>query len=118
MHDAKLELFSPTGLKGTITGWQVGDVVDFVGTSVTQVVVEGNTLTVTYGNARDPQTASYFLANLQPNTHFELQSDGEGGTELVLQPGVQSAVNDGEVPVIGMPVEDIGAIIAGSRINF
>ena len=118
MHNATLELFSPTGLKGTVTGWQVGDVVDFVATSVTQVVVENNTLTVSYGNARDPQIASYLLANLQPNTHFELQSDGEGGTELVLQPGVQSAVNAGEVPIIGMPVEDIGAILAGSRIAF
>lgn len=118
-HDATLELFSPTGLKGTITGWQVGDVIDFVATSVTQVVVENNnTLTVTYGSARDPQIASYLLANLQPNTHFELQSDGQGGTELILQPGVQSTVVEGEVPIIGMPVEDIGAIIAGSRINF
>ena len=117
-HDATLELFSPTGLKGTITGWQVGDVIDFVNTSVTKVSVENNSLTVTFGTARDPQTASYFLAGLQPNTHFELQSDGEGGTELVLQPGVQSAANEGEVPVIGVPVEDIGAIIAGSRIAF
>ena len=42
----------------------------------------GDVLIVTYGN----QTASYLLAGQQADTEFKLQSDGHGGTDLILTP--------------------------------
>ena len=42
-----LDLEQPQGLSGTISGWQVGDVIDFVSTSVTSAGISGSTLTVT-----------------------------------------------------------------------
>jgi autotransporter passenger strand-loop-strand repeat protein len=118
-HNATLTLYLPTGLTGTITGWHVGDVIDFVNTTVTNVSVENNILTLTYGEGlRGPESAqvSYQLASLQSNTHFELQSDGEGGTELTLQPGVQSEASLVDVPLIGMSVEGpIAALSSDAR---
>lgn len=122
-HNATLTLYLPTGLTGTITGWHVGDAIDFVDTTVTNFSVENNTLTVTYGGGgvRDPETGlvgaqvSYQLASLQSNTHFELQSDGEGGTELILQPGAQSEATLVDVPLIGMSVEGSAALWSDAR---
>lgn len=76
-----LALATPSGLTGFIRNWHVGDIIDFQNTIVTSVNETGNTLTVTYG---DHRTASYSLAGQQANTEFKLQSDGNGGTELVL----------------------------------
>ena len=87
-----LELARPAGLAGTISDWHVGDVIDFLNTTVTGVHETGNTLTVSYGG----QTASYLLAGQEANTEFKLQSDGHGGTELILAPivGVSSLHTD------------------------
>ena len=69
------------GLKGIVTHWHVGDVIDFLKTDVTSVQQTGNKLTVTYdGN----QTATYKLLDKQANTEFKLESDGHGGTDLIL----------------------------------
>jgi autotransporter passenger strand-loop-strand repeat protein/uncharacterized repeat protein (TIGR03803 family) len=76
-----LALATPSGLTGFIRNWHVGDIIDFQNTMVTGVNETGNTLKVTYG---DHQTASYSLAGQQANTEFKLQSDGNGGTELML----------------------------------
>jgi autotransporter passenger strand-loop-strand repeat protein len=76
-----LALATPSGLTGFIRNWHVGDIIDFQNTIVTGVNATSNTLTVTYG---DHQTASYSLAGQQANAEFKLQSDGNGGTELVL----------------------------------
>jgi autotransporter passenger strand-loop-strand repeat protein len=78
-----LALATPSGLTGLIRNWHAGDIIDFVNTNVTGVKETGNTLTVTYG---DHQTASYSLAGKQANTAFKLQSDGNGGTDLILTP--------------------------------
>jgi autotransporter passenger strand-loop-strand repeat protein len=77
----------PSGLIGDVTNWRVGDVIDFLNTSVTVAHETGNVLTVTYGN----QSASYTVVGQQANTEVRLQSDGGGGTELILTPlvGVQ-----------------------------
>jgi autotransporter passenger strand-loop-strand repeat protein len=83
-HDNLVELGTPFQLTGTITGFQIGDVIDFVHTSVTNASAANGVLTVTYGPKA--QTANYFLANQQPNTAFALQSDGFGGTDLILTP--------------------------------
>jgi endoglucanase len=77
-----LKLDSPSGLAGTIIDWHLGDKIDFLNTMVTGVNETGNTLTVTYG---DHQTASYSLTGKQINTDFQLQPDGNGGTNLILQ---------------------------------
>jgi hypothetical protein len=76
-----LELAIPSGLKGTISNWHAGDVIDFLKTTVTGVHETGNALTVIYGNN---QTESYSLASKELNTEFHLQSDGHGGTDLIL----------------------------------
>jgi autotransporter passenger strand-loop-strand repeat protein len=75
-------LANPLGLRGSVDNWRVGDVIDFQGTKVTSVDQIGTSLTVTYdGN----QTATYALGGtLQPNTEFQLQPDGLGGTNLTL----------------------------------
>ena len=85
---ATLNLATPSGLQGTITNWHVGDVIDFLNTDVTSVHQTGNTLTVTID--RDLRV-NYTLSGLQANTDFKLQSDGHGGTDLILVPvvGVQ-----------------------------
>lgn len=70
----------PSSLTGTISSWQVGDVIDFLNTAVSEVHQTGNKLTVTYGD----HTASYLLAGVQAGTEFQLQSDGTGGTKLIL----------------------------------
>ena len=86
-----LELDRPSGLTGSIVNWHVGDKIDFLNTMVTGVSETGDTLTVTYG---DHQTANYSLAGKQADTEFKLQSDGSGGTELILQlPGATSSAS-------------------------
>jgi autotransporter passenger strand-loop-strand repeat protein len=79
-------LGAPTTLTGTITGFQIGDRIDFVDTNVTSASAANGVLTVTYGPKAE--TANYFLANQQPNTTFTLQSDGDNGTNLILTPTV------------------------------
>jgi autotransporter passenger strand-loop-strand repeat protein len=80
---AIFELRKPSGLIGVISNWHVGDVIDFLNTAVTRVQENPahTTLTVTYGTN---ETASYGLAGKQADTEFKLQSDGHGGTELIL----------------------------------
>ena len=84
-HHATLELATPSGLKGTITNWQVGDVIDFLNTDVTSFKLTGSTisdltLTVTYDGT---QTASYTLSRQPPDTVFKLKSV-PNGTDLIL----------------------------------
>ena len=80
VNHSTLKLASPSGLMGAISNWRVGDVIDFLNTSVTGVHQTGDVLTMSYGD----QKASYQLAGQQANTEFKLESDGHGGTELVL----------------------------------
>ena len=48
-----LDLAQPQGLTGTLSGWQIGDVIDFVSTSVTSAAISGATLTVTVSGGSD-----------------------------------------------------------------
>jgi hypothetical protein len=77
---ATLDLQSPTSLSGTIFNWQVGDVIDFVGTSVTSAAINGSTLTITTSDLR---TFSYQVSGQQTND-ADLQSDRAGGTDVIL----------------------------------
>ena len=80
---SRLELALPSVLKGTVSNFHVGDVIDLLNTAVTGLTETGNTLTVTYGNDRK---AIYTLAGQQSDTHFTSRSDGHGGTDLILTP--------------------------------
>ena len=86
--DAVLQLGQPSGLKGSVSDWQVGDVIDFKNTSVTSAQEDDahSTLTVHYAAGNLVQTATYTLVNQQADTAFELRSDRHGGTELILTP--------------------------------
>lgn len=85
---ATLKLGNPGDLitRSTITNFQVGDVVDFLNTTVTNVHQndQHTNLTVTYDIGRTTKTITYLVADQQTNTEFKLQSDGHGGTDLVL----------------------------------
>ena len=97
--DAVLELGQPSGLKGSVSDWQVGDVIDFQNTSVTSVQENDahTTLTVHYATRLHPETATYSLLNQQANTAFALRPDGEGGTELILTPIVGVAQHEAAI---------------------
>jgi autotransporter passenger strand-loop-strand repeat protein len=87
---ATLDIAQPAGLSGTISGWQAGDIIDFVSTSVTSAAISGSTLSITVSGG---STFSYQLAGQEANTVPSLQSDGSGGTEVVL---VVSGVGSGQ----------------------
>ena len=80
-----LELAAPTLLKGTVTNWSVGDVIDLLNTNPDHVTVTQNsshtTLTV-FDNGSE--IASYSLVGQQKNTMVSVTSDGAHGTDLIL----------------------------------
>ena len=49
LKSGTLSLESPSGLGGTISNWQGGDVIDFVSTTVTGASITGSTLTANGG---------------------------------------------------------------------
>jgi hypothetical protein len=107
---ATLELATPSGLKGTITNWQVGDVIDFLNTDVTSFKLTGSpisdlTLTVTYDGT---QTASYTVSRQPPDTEFKLQSV-ENGTDLILVGSVNLAPPP---PPLLQYLGQLGAVLA------
>ena len=76
-----LELASPARLTGTISNWRIGDVIDFVNTSVTLAYISGSTFTVAVGGG---QTFSYQVAGEQ-SLDMNVQGDGSGGTDVSLR---------------------------------
>jgi autotransporter passenger strand-loop-strand repeat protein len=85
---ATLELAHPFGLMAlsTISNWHVGDVIDFLNTTVTRVFQTDASVTVRFDIGRTSLAVKYFLAGQQANTEFKLASDGHGGTDLILTP--------------------------------
>jgi len=78
--DGTLQLGSPSSLRAvTIAHWQVGDVIDLLKTKITSVSETGNSVTVKYG-----PSVTFTVADQQANTEVALQSDGHGGTDLIL----------------------------------
>ena len=97
---SKLQLATPTALHGFVSNWHVGDIIEFLGTKITSVSQSNDALTVIYG---DHLTASYSLAGQQANTHFALQDDGQGGTNLTLTLSTLSslaAIQDAHLAII------------------
>jgi hypothetical protein len=99
---ATLKLENPLALHGEVGNWQVGDVIDinFLNTKVESVHEQGSHLTVTFLNIRGESfEATYRLVHQQAHTQFQLQSDGHGGTNLILVPIV--GVGNGQHDVAG-----------------
>jgi autotransporter passenger strand-loop-strand repeat protein len=74
-----LQLEQPGSLIGTISGWQIGDVIDF-STNVTGAAISGSTLEVTVSG----QSFSYQLAGQQAGTIVQIDQGHE--LQLVLKP--------------------------------
>lgn len=101
---------NPSSLTGTISNWQVGDVLDFMNTVVSDVDQTGNKLTVTYGD----HATSYLLAGQQAGTEFQLRSDGNGGTEVVLmQQPVANALYAGSNQVSSAVMDEASVQLVG-----
>ena len=76
---------TPTGnLTGAIGGLVQGDVIDFAdNTSITSTSISGSTLTVDESSGGP---LSYTIGGAFAGEYFAIQSDGNGGDELVLSP--------------------------------
>ncbi len=76
---------NPTGnLTGDIDGLAQGDIIDFANnTSITSTLISGSTLTVDESSG-GPLT--YQIAGALAGNYFAIQSDNNGGDELVLSP--------------------------------
>ncbi len=84
-----LEIYAPSGLSGIIDVSETGSI-DFVSASVIGAGISGSTLVVTEAGS---ETFSYQLGSLQAGTSVSLQSDGNNGTDVVLQAPVVSGTS-------------------------
>ncbi len=83
-----LLLDKPSGfVNQQIGGLQVGDTIDLALTAVASAVVSGSTLTVT---TTGDTVYTYKVAGALTGNHFAIQSDGAGGSDLVLSAGTAS----------------------------
>ncbi|HEV2156713.1 hypothetical protein [Bradyrhizobium sp.] len=73
-------LESPSSLAGTISNFEVGDVIDFRNLAVTSYAFDGSTLTLTTSNG----SLAYQFAGVEANTALNVASDGHGGTSVSL----------------------------------
>jgi hypothetical protein len=90
---------NPTGIaNGKIIHWQVGDVIDLLNTKVTAVEEDTGRLYVQGTGFRPMQIA---FADQQFDTKVAFQSDGHGGTDLILTPMVGVASLHTEFSHIG-----------------
>ena len=70
---------------GTLFGLSTGDVIDFANATVTQAIINGNTLTATLANG---QTTNVSVAGSLPlGDSLQLKLDGKGGTDVVVADG-------------------------------
>ena len=104
---------TPTGnLTGAIGGLVQGDVIDFTdNTSITSTSISGSTLTVDESSG-GPLT--YTIGGAIAGDYFAIQSDGNGGDELVLSPvaiGVTTEVVD------NLPVQVGQTLVATATIT-
>jgi len=98
-----LKLGDPADLRlshiAPLYNWHIGDVIDLMNTQVTSVSEKPDgrfeKVTVNYGNN---QTVTYTLSGQEKNTHVAFQSDGHGGTDLILVTGVSSEAHH---PLLG-----------------
>jgi autotransporter passenger strand-loop-strand repeat protein len=84
-----LLLEQPASLTGTISGWQVGDAIDFEFTAITSAAISGSTLQITVNGG---QSFSYQLAGRQTSTVVQIQNDRELRLVEKLPPPVTEAL--------------------------
>jgi hypothetical protein len=86
----ELTLDQPIGFTGAIdfASNPVGDIIDLANTGVAGVQVNGSSLVITQ---TDGQVLTYQLGNFGSNT-FTVQSDGAGGSDLVVKPLVTAMI--------------------------
>ena len=104
---------TPAGnLTGAINGLVQGDVIDFTNnTSITSTSISGTTLTV---NELIGGPLTYTIGGTISGDYFAVQSDGNSGTELVLDPATATAA----VSVVGNDTVQAGQIlVAQATIN-
>ena len=65
---------------GTVSGLAVGDVIDLANVAVTSAVFTGSTLTI------DGTPTAFQILNFPTGDIFTLTNDGNGGTDLTVQP--------------------------------
>ena len=93
---------TPASVTGPITGLVKGDTLDLAGVQATGAVVSGSTLTVTAGS----QTLTYQVSGLGLSGNvFAIESDGSGGSDLVLgPPGPAVDAPNAQTVFTGLPV--------------
>ncbi|HVY17992.1 MAG TPA: Hint domain-containing protein [Rhodopila sp.] len=114
---------------GVISGFGVGDVIDF--TSATAIGAAGSAATVTFANTGSTTTATVsgggstqaFTFAGSPASNLQLISDGRGGEELTYSatPPVSTTISSGssqsDIPVTSGSIVDVlsgGTLISGS----
>ncbi len=75
-----LVLENASSLTGTISNFEVGDVIDFRNLAVTSYEFDGSTLTLTTSSG----SLAYQFAGVEANTALNVTSDGHGGTSVSL----------------------------------
>ncbi|MCP3401804.1 hypothetical protein [Bradyrhizobium sp. CCGB20] len=75
-----LYLESASSLTGTISNFEVGDLIDFRNLAVTSYDFDGTTLTLTTSNG----SLAYQFAGVEAGTALNVTSDGHGGTSVSL----------------------------------
>ncbi len=73
----------PAEFTGPLTGLALGDTIDLKNTTVTSAVISGSTLTV---NESSGGPLTYTIGGAISGDYFAIQSDSNGGDELVLSP--------------------------------
>ena len=104
---AKLEI-GTSSFTSVISGFAKGEEIDLTGlsfSSATSATISGGTLTVTEGGS----TYSLNFASALDGQTVLIESDGSGGTELVLcfYPGTRIATPSGETPVEALHAGDL-----------
>jgi hypothetical protein len=82
-----LKLEKTAAITGKIAQLQVGDVIDIAGTTITKAALSGSTLTLSKSGGG---TIALTLTGSFTGDKFAVQSDGHGGSDIVLQKGSAS----------------------------
>lgn len=86
---ATLLLDQASGLTGTVSNFEVGDMIDLLNMSVSAFTFDGSTLTL----ATNSGTVAYQFAGVQSGTELNVTDDGHGGTAISLSLLVQQSAS-------------------------
>ncbi len=78
-----LKLEHPASLSGGLSGMRVGDIIDLAGVKVSDATRSGHSLTVT---EKGGGLLTFQVAGTLAGTQFAVQSDGHGGSDIVVEP--------------------------------